>query len=179
MIDWAPLMYRNTPEENACLARAELSAAIAADRKNRKFPPMETMAWLLSSGLLPEAEKTLLADFIAGKHRGKKGEKSTQCESRNIDINRALDFSEYVQEGMSPTDAYQQVLLDENNNEDGGNTRTIERGIKRGLTYLEEDAMEAQAKLLQAKFELEQQIERLERYKRLEPFMQKGQTTDT
>lgn len=171
MIDWAPLICQNTPEENARLARAELSAAIAAVRKNRKFPPMETMAWLLSSGSLLEAEKTLLADFIAGKHRGKKGEKSTRCESRNIDISRALDFSEYVQEGMSPTDAYQQVLLDENNNEGGGNTRTIERGINRGIKYMTEDNNSLQRELEIKRLELEFLNKQAERIERLRPFL--------
>ena len=113
----------------------EIKFAIEAERKKRLFPPMlrlsECILHCIETGdfnSIPKENWIMLADFLAGYHRGHRGRSIVDYRSGDMAI-----LSEYVQlqqQGASPSKA--QEMLAEREQSD---LRTIQRTIKRAEAH--------------------------------------------
>lgn len=153
MGNWAPIGPVFDDEADRKRASKEIRSAIAADKGNRKFPPLKTVSFLIEHNrlnILSQDETKELADFLAGIHRGKRGEKKDRDQQRQDDIDRANLFCQYIQETGSRNTALEKLLTREKLKE----TRSIERAISRGLKYMEEDEQALKLKILELEFKL-------------------------
>jgi len=121
------------------LAVPEIRDAVYADKKNRKFPPLRRLSLFLRDKNLfnyfSDEDVKNLADFLEGKHRGKRGEKKDKIIDKNTDIDRFNLYLDYLEETKSRAKALEK-LADHEHLED---IRSVERSISRALDYIDED----------------------------------------
>lgn len=153
---------------------AEIEAAAQADANERKFPPLLEVSCTIRQATygvdslagIPATEWRMLADYLAGKHRGKKGKKTGEDspeQYREIDIGRATKFLTYRESGMSRPEAIAQLLREERLSD----SRSIERSVKRGESYLEQDIEAGKWRILELQLELKQREEEAQTANRL------------
>lgn len=156
---------------------AEIEAAAQADANERKFPPLLEVSAAIRSAILgadslagiPATEWRKLADYLAGKHRGKKGKKTgedspEQC--RQIDVGRTNNYLSYRESGMSRPEAIAQLLRQEKLSD----IRSIERSLKKGESYLKQDLEAKRLRILELQLELKRREEEAQAANRLIQF---------
>jgi hypothetical protein len=118
----------------------EIFLAMEVDKasKSRKFPRLKCFARLIRDNLHIEAlsrqEWLLLADFLDGTHRGHPGHKNDKEQKSQDDIKRAELFAAYSDK-IGRTGALEKLAKREKLQD----IRSIEKAIKRGIKYLQED----------------------------------------
>lgn len=124
--------FENDLMESRNLWPEEIKTAIAAEKSKRFFPPMRRLAECIKDcvttgnySVIPEDHWLMLADFIAGNHRGTKG-KPVNDFDRNCDAEVFKKYRQLIHEGLSPSRAQEYLAKTEY-----VEVRTIQRILKR------------------------------------------------
>lgn len=85
----------------------EIRAAVKADKRRRVFPPLHSVASCIRDGdfySIPMEQWYMLADFLSGEHRNKKGKPRSKF-TRQCDKDIADLYNKMTSKGMSPNNA--------------------------------------------------------------------------
>jgi hypothetical protein len=147
-------------------ARAELEAAIDADRRGRKFKPMKTLALLIGFEALTREEQRTLSAYLRGDHRKGRGERTDRGFNRQCDLDRLQRYHLLIQQDIERKDAIPKLAEAERIHE-----RKLEESIARAIKYWEEDEKELELRFLELKLKMGEIEKERERMRILTPFM--------
>ena len=128
----------------------EIKAAVEAESNGKVFPPLLKVASCIRDAdfhAIPEEHWNMLADFLAGEHRGRRGRPeddfNLQCEQSILE-----KYEKMLKTGFKPDKAKEELSRIEDLDK-----RTIERTIKRAVTRRENKLlMDSLAKLDMSRF---------------------------
>lgn len=131
--------FEDDSAESRALWEPEVKAAIAAEKQNQIFTPMKRIAECISDCVkrgdfssIPDEHWLMLADFLAGTHRGHKGQRpeAIQDFNRQSDLDILSLYDSLLNRGMSSTQAVEKLAQSQHMD-----ARSIRRVIKRAKQY--------------------------------------------
>jgi hypothetical protein len=163
--------------------RANVDAAIEADRKGRKFEPLYEISFAImlatmandSMGGIPDEDWHRLCDYLTGKHRGKPGYKSERNQQASDDRFVLSAYIDLVNRDTTGPDAVTTIAakhkIDQSN---------VYRAINRAMDALKKQISEVEAKIkkldIEEKYAETQRQQAEEIKQRLKPFIKDSST---
>jgi hypothetical protein len=163
--------------------RANVDAAIEADRKGRKFEPLYEISFAImlatmandSMGGIPGEDWHRLCDYLTGKHRGKAGYKSDRNQQDSDDRFVLSTYIDLVNRGTLGPEAV--ITIAAKHKIDQSN---VYRAINRAMDALKKQICEVEAKIKELGLEekyAETQRQRAKKIEqRLKPFIKNSST---
>lgn len=115
----------------------EIAAAVAADKADKKIPPLHAVANCirdLDFDAIPPEHWYMLADFLSCEHRAKKGEKKDREFSKECDLTVLELYDQMLGAGIKPSHAVEKIACKHRTG-----LRSIQRMIARAKKRKETD----------------------------------------